>query len=340
MARVELRHSTIRLRDGFSATAAVNDTPANGDTLLLIDTFVDAGEAALTAPPVSSRFTIVGADETYEVTEVDTNERQTVTVDATSGNFTLTYAGQTTANIDEGATAAAVQSALEALSNIAVGDVLVTGSAGGPWTVEFRGTLAGTNVAEMTATDVDLMGGGDTVAVATAHQGGTVYSITFTPALATAAGIPANDAVITFGGRSLEIKVGDGNLTWTEAREMNYDLDRGELDTVREGDQQPMEVSLDFVWETMKALSGGTPTFHEVLHHSGEASDWVTSSTDPCEPYSIDIEVDIEKPCGGEHELYLFPDFRFESIEPDLGEAQVSVSGRCNVLFPTITRIS
>ena len=76
----------------------------------------------------------------------------TITGGPTGGTFTLTYAGQTTAAIPYNATAAAVLAALEALSNIAPGDVTVTGAAGGPYTITFTGTLAGTNVTQITAT--------------------------------------------------------------------------------------------------------------------------------------------------------------------------------------------
>jgi hypothetical protein len=86
------------------------------------------------------------------------NEQQTVTVVAAGGTFTLTYSGQTTAAIARDATAAAVQSALEGLSNVEVGDVSVAGSAGGPWTVTFTGALAGTNVDQMTSTATGLTG--------------------------------------------------------------------------------------------------------------------------------------------------------------------------------------
>jgi hypothetical protein len=50
-----------------------------------------------------------------------------------------------------------------------VGDVTVTGSAGGPYTVTFGGALADTNVAQMTATPT---GGTGTVTVATTTAGG------------------------------------------------------------------------------------------------------------------------------------------------------------------------
>jgi hypothetical protein len=99
-----------------------------------------------------------------------TDEVQTVT-EGGSGltSFTLTFSGQTTGSIAAAATAATVQAALEALSNIAVGDVVVTGGAGGPYTVTFAGTLADTNVAQMTATPT---GGTGTVTVATLTAGG------------------------------------------------------------------------------------------------------------------------------------------------------------------------
>ncbi|MFB7428788.1 hypothetical protein ACFC0K_36510 [Streptomyces hydrogenans] len=49
----------------------------------------------------------------------------------TDGNFTITHSGQTTAAIAYNATAAAVQAALEALSNVNSGDIVVTGNACG-----------------------------------------------------------------------------------------------------------------------------------------------------------------------------------------------------------------
>lgn len=85
-------------------------------------------------------------------------------------SYTLTYSGQTTAAILVAATAADIQAALEALSNIAPGDVTVTGTAGtGPFTVTFGGALADTNVAQMTSTPT---GGTGTVTVATVTAGG------------------------------------------------------------------------------------------------------------------------------------------------------------------------
>lgn len=344
MAQIELRHATIRIVDGYTNGALVNDTPANGDTVVDIDT--------LTTPDsidVGTRFTVVGSSLTHYVTDENSDEEQTVTVDATSGNFTLGFTGtaaspigtQTTANIAENASAADVQTALEGLAAILPGDVVVTGSMGGPWTVRFTGQYAGLDMGILIGTDVDLMGGGDTIMVALLNQGGSTRQLTFTPAFATGTGVPANNAVITFSGHTVEAKLGDGNLTYTENREMEYRLDRGELDTVREGDDQPLEVSLDFVWEFLRAsLTDEEPTLEDAIKQRGLASEWVSSdSADPCAPYAVDIEIEHDPPCEGEErEIILLPDFRWESLEHNASDAQISMSGRCNSREAVISR--
>ena len=131
-----------------------------------------------------------------------TNERQTVTITGTpdGGTFTLSYAGQTTAGIAFDAAASAVQSALVALSNLAPGDVTVTGGPGPdtPYQVTFGGTLATTDVAQMTASAASLTGGDSpAVTVTTAVAGvaqtqnisvtgsaGGPYTVTFSNKLA------------------------------------------------------------------------------------------------------------------------------------------------------------
>lgn len=126
-----------------------------------------------------AKITATGLYGPYSVTD----EVQTLTVGGSGlTSFTITWNGQTTASLDDQATAAEVQTALENLSNIAPGDVTVTGSAGGPWTVTFGGTLADTNVAAMTTTPT---GGTGVVNVATTTAGGTEG----TGGLETAAGL-------------------------------------------------------------------------------------------------------------------------------------------------------
>jgi len=101
-----------------------------------------------------------------------TAEVQTVTITGspTGGTFTLTYEGSTTGAIAYNATAATVRAALEALPGLSPGDVTVTGSAGGPYTVTFN--RGGGDIAQMTASGASLTGGSSpNVAVATTTAG-------------------------------------------------------------------------------------------------------------------------------------------------------------------------
>lgn len=104
-----------------------------------------------------------------------TNEAQTVTITGTptGGTFTLEYDGETTAAIAYNATAAAVKAALDALPNIIVGDVVVTGGPGPgtPYVVTFVGVLGGENQVEMTAAHEFTGGTTPDVAVTTTTPG-------------------------------------------------------------------------------------------------------------------------------------------------------------------------
>jgi hypothetical protein len=176
-----------------------------------------------------------------------------------------------------------------------------------------------------------------TVTVRTPSSSGPTTNIEFSPALG--AGTYADGGVLTFVNQQIDIKIGDGNLTYTENTNYDYDLDRGLLDTVREGDQAPMDVNLDFVYEYITTGTGESITPMDAVKGEGGASEWVSSSSDPCEPYAVDMEVVYTPPCGGaEIETTLFPDFRSDSREVDFGEAQIAVTGRCNATEPIVTR--
>lgn len=103
-----------------------------------------------------------------------TNEVQRISASPTpiSGTFTLTFSGQTTSALNFNATAAEIDTALEALSNIGTGDVTCTGGpiTSAPVVVTFGGALASTNVAELTASS-SLLGAAPTLSVATSTNG-------------------------------------------------------------------------------------------------------------------------------------------------------------------------
>src|SRR5579872_478980 len=102
-----------------------------------------------------------------------------------SGNWTLTYGAQTTGNIAYNASASAVQTALAALSSIPAGDVSVSGSSGGPYTISLTGALT-TNTGALTATFSGLATPGN------ASLASEVVSYTMTHDMAVKIGKPSN----------------------------------------------------------------------------------------------------------------------------------------------------
>lgn len=163
-------------------------------------------------------------------------------------------------------------------------------------------------------------------------------SIVISPALSASV---LDNAVITVQPNQLEVKIGTGNLQYTEKRNIEYVRDRGSLDTVREGDEEPVEVRMDFTWEFLLADTSAVPTVEDALKNRGNASTWVSSSDDACEPFAVDIEVWYNPPCSGEKdEIITLEDFRFEQLDHNLKDGQVSISGKCNVTQASVTRLS
>jgi hypothetical protein len=129
---------------------------------------ISSGAVTLADLPEGAAYVLVGF----------VDELQSVKIDATGGQFKLTFEGQQTANIAYNATAAKVREELEALSNIAPGDVEVTGGPGNsggttPYVVKFLLAYAGTNVGQMTVANgtSPLSGGGAAGTVTTTTQG-------------------------------------------------------------------------------------------------------------------------------------------------------------------------
>jgi hypothetical protein len=134
------------------------------DSGLAGDSFSDLGGAA-----DSGTYTASGTPNTGTLTHVIT-EVQQVAVSGSSGTFTLSFNGQTTANLAFNATAVQVQSALNALATIGgVGGSVIVTAGVGVYTITFGGTLADANEPQITGTGT----GGASVVTSTLHDGGT-----------------------------------------------------------------------------------------------------------------------------------------------------------------------
>ena len=175
------------------------------------------------------------------------------------------------------------------------------------------------------------------VVTARTPDSGTTTTITFSPALGDGTYITA--AALTFLPQLLYVKIGDGDVKYSENSQYHYDLDRGRLDVVRDGDDVPMDVSLNFTWEYTKSGTNQPPTPIEAIKGIGAASEWVSACTDGCQPYSVDLIMDYIPPCApANEETYVFPTFRAEKRDHDFKSANVAINGKCNVTEPVITR--
>ena len=137
------------------------------------------------------------------------------------------------------------------------------------------------------------------------------------------------------------IKIGDGNLTYTRSKDYEYLLDRGVLDTVKEQDEIPMDVTIDGVYEFVTTGTGEAITPVDAMYGEGGADEFVSSSSDLCEPYAVDIQMTHAPSCGAtQNEVTVFPDFRADTAEFDISDATISFTGRCKATKPTVTRVT
>ncbi len=152
------QHTLAKARASYVATYydPANRTTATAD----FGTNAAQGPPTIgTTPPAPSDVVLV----TKTSYLADTLQTVALTGGPTGGNFKLLLNSQPTGPINFNAGATDVQSALAGL--VGLGNVLVTGPAGatgvagGPWTVRFTGTLAGTSVALLTADPSGLTGG-------------------------------------------------------------------------------------------------------------------------------------------------------------------------------------
>ncbi len=152
---------------------------------------------------------------------------------------------------------------------------------------------------------------------------------------------------------TIEVTVGEGNITWSETRELEYTLNRGKISsadggTVREGDDQAVSVNFDLRWDEFKTdTSGITPI--DAIKGTADAvtAGWISVDPDVCTPYAVDLQLqrDIGScfTTGGgtnRYERYLFSAFRWESNDPDVDAGQISFSGTCQVTRVKVDRSS
>ena len=154
--------------------------------------------------------------------------------------------------------------------------------------------------------------------------------------------LEAVSAVTVTNPNNISVKIGEGNLTYSEKRPVEFKLDKGVLDTVRTADEEPIDVSFDFTWEYITAATGaGVPTVEDALKRLSDASAWFNASSDACRPTCINISVDNNPTCAGvQKEVLEIYEFYHETLDHDMDAGQVSCSGRANSQYATSVRIT
>lgn len=131
------------------------------------------------------------------------------------------------------------------------------------------------------------------------------------------------------GSNEVEVKIGEGNVTWTEAQPREYKLNRGRLQgaTIRNADEVPIDVRFEFVYEYYTNTSTGT--LADALKRTGGCSTWESTDDDPCQPYCVDLVFVYNPDCeSGDSEEITFNNFRWEELSADIRAGTISCSGK------------
>lgn len=173
--------------------------------------------------------------------------------------------------------------------------------------------------------------GDDNIYTVTATTGGaTPTAITITPGLLASC---VDNAVVTVGPNFVEVVMAEGNLTYEEKQKFEYVRNKRKISFVKTGDEDPTDVSLDAIWEYLSSASAQPPTIEEAFKQEGNASTWITSGSDPCEPYCIDLEVTYTPPCvvSDSQERVTLKELRVETFGHNLKDGMLNFKGMCKV---------
>lgn len=194
------------------------------------------------------------------------NEKLTLVIDATGGTFTASFGGQTTAALANDVAVAALETALEGLSTIGVGNVLVTGSPEN-YVIEFVEDLRHANVGAITI-DGALLTGGAGATLTVTQSGAAAAEVTLADGSKVAAGdkyILAGTVMarITATGKyaPADTTASDGRETVTAAvRGERFILDRTMIKSLH-GDHTGQLFDAGTVWKARLQIGGsGQPT--------------------------------------------------------------------------------
>lgn len=141
------------------------------------------------------------------------------------------------------------------------------------------------------------------------------------------------------GSNYIELKIAEGNLEYTEKREIDFVKSRGVLDTVRQNEDQPVEISTQFIWDFIYGGSTSEVTIEDSLKQRGNAAGWVSASPDAKAPYCVNVEIIYIPVCPDvKSETLVLGQFHYIELAHSLKDGTVALKGNCNTTEAVSTR--
>ena len=138
-------------------------------------------------------------------------------------------------------------------------------------------------------------------------------------------------ATLKIGGIAVEI--GEGNLTYSEKRPLEYVTNGNAISEVREADEEALDLKIDITWK--RVADDFEALIDKIDNHSGTQT---SSDAVECRPYAVDVVLTYPDACIVPTAKDInFDDFRYEQLDYDIKAGTISMSGKCNISFPTIT---
>lgn len=142
--------------------------------------------------------------------------------------------------------------------------------------------------------------------------------------------------------KTLTMKITSGDLAFEEDTPTFIVMNRGKIDSRKQGDEVPTPVSWTCLFEQWSYDSGSSTGIspRDALRGIGNASNWV--STDACGPYSVDVVFVVQDPCNpGHYEQLVFSKFTPDKISFKEGNETntLSISGKALIPAPARTYV-
>ena len=145
---------------------------------------------------------------------------------------------------------------------------------------------------------------------------------------------------VTFYPQNLDIKIGEGNITYTEHNEYEYLKDRGNLDTVKEGDEVPMDVKLGGVFEHITQGTSEPVGPMDAIKGIGGASEWVSARPIRVSRTACDVGSCTPRLAARAERKRHLPRLPLGNREINYKDSTISITGKCKAIEPIVTRRS